>query len=92
MGVTDRAAALNDVMRRIERVKSGGFVELQTWKRDRSLLIVRDGHDSVTVHERGFVKTCHRVDSKGLKKLLKVLLKREFPRSRKVRIRTGGND
>lgn len=83
----DRATAIQDVLRRMKGMEPGDSMELLTWKRDRSILLKKDGVDEVVLYERGFVKKSYRVDMKGLKRLLKTLLKREFPRSNKIRVR-----
>ena len=84
----DRATAVQDVMRRLQKMESGDFLELLTWKKDRSLLLVKQNENEVLVYERGFVEEEFRVKFSKLKKLLKTLLKREFPRSHKIRART----
>ena len=52
-------------------------------------LLVKQGDDMVVVYERGFVENEYRVNFSKLKKLLKTLLKREFPRSHKIRVKGG---
>jgi hypothetical protein len=61
-------------------------VELLSYKRDRSivLLCLEDGH--YQVFERGFTDQNLIVDAVGLPRLLKTLIRREFPRSHKVRL------
>ncbi len=85
----DRATAVQDVMRRLQKMESGDSLELLTWKKDRSLLLVKQNENEVLVYERGFVEEEFRVKYSKLKKLLKTLLKREFPRSHKIRVRGG---
>lgn len=85
----DRATAVQDVMRRLQKMESGDFLELLTWKKDRSLLLIKQKDDDLLVYERGFVEEEYRVKYSKLKKLLKTLLKREFPRSHKIRVRGG---
>jgi len=85
----DRATAVQDVMRRLQKMESGDFLKLLTWKKDRSLLLIKHNEDEILVFERGFVEEEFRVKYSKLKKLLKSLLKREFPRSHKIRVRGG---
>jgi len=84
----DRATAVQDVMRRLKKMDSGESLELLTWKKDRSLMLVKQCEDEVLVHERGFVEAEYLVAFGRLKKLLKTLLKREFSRSHKIRVRS----
>ena len=83
----DKATAVQEILRRLKKMDSGESLELLTWKKDRSLLLVKQGRDEIHVYERGFVEQEYRVASGKLKKLLKTLLKREFPRSHKIRLR-----
>jgi len=61
-------------------------VELLTYKRNRGITITKDQKCLLHVRERGYHDEEWIVDQSGLAKLLKTLLKREFPRSRKVRL------
>lgn len=87
MAMLDKAIAVQEVLRRLQKMDSGESLELLTWKKDRSLLLVRQSRDEVYVYERGFAEQEYRVSSGKLKKLLKTLLKREFPRSHKIRLK-----
>ena len=87
-GLIDRATAASYVMRRLAKMNVGDSLELLTWKKDRSLMLVKKGEDEFVVFERGFVDEEYRVGLGKLKKSLKMLLKREFPRSHKIRVRS----
>ena len=82
----DRANAVADVRARLRKLAPGRGIVLLTYKRDRSLTIVRLDRDGYEIREDGFEKRTHRTDGDGLKRLLKTLLKREFPRSNKIRV------
>ena len=82
----DKAAALTIVLDRAEALPVGRGLDLRTYKRDRSVAVVRLGHDEFEIREDGFEQKTHASSLKGLKKLLRRLLKREFPRSRKIRL------
>ncbi len=86
MSMLDKATAVQEVLRRMKKMDSGESLELLTWKKDRSLLLVKQSRDEIYVYERGFVEQEYRVAAGKLKKLLKTLLKREFPRSHKIRM------
>lgn len=87
MSMLDKATAVQEVLRRLNKMDSGESLELLTWKKDRSLLLVKQSRDEIYVYERGFVEQEYRVCAGKLKKLLKTLLKREFPRSHKIRLK-----
>lgn len=82
----DKDSAVEYVMSRIKKITVGHGLDLRTYKRDRSVLIMRTAVDSFSVIEDGFDKEHFSADIKALKKLLKKLVKREFPRSNKIRV------
>ena len=84
----DKAIAVQEVLRCLRKMETGDSLELLTWKKDRSLLLVKQSGEKVVVVERGFVEEEYQIEFNKLKKLLKSLLKREFPRSHKIRIKT----
>jgi hypothetical protein len=84
----DKSTAVANVVRRFRTMDSGDALELLTWKRDRSLLLVKRSEDEILIQERGYEIKDHRVSLSKLKKILKILLKREFPRSHKIRLRS----
>ncbi len=84
--VIDAGEAVTFVSARLKKLPVRGRLELLTWKRDRSLVIVRETEDTVLVREEGFERHEYRVGIARLRKLLKTLLRREFPRSRRIRV------
>lgn len=61
-------------------------VEILTYKRNRGVSILKKDEDLLFVRERGYEDNEFSVSFAALPKLLKSISKREFPRSRKVRI------
>ncbi|WP_243544081.1 hypothetical protein [Pseudodesulfovibrio tunisiensis] len=84
----DKAAAIPAILSRLSKLAPGQGLDLRTYKRDRSIVIRRTGDDAFHVAVDGFAKEETDTDAKGLKKLLKRLMKQEFPRSSKVRVYT----
>lgn len=84
----DKANAVNTALERSTKLAPGHAIDLRTFKRDRSVLVVRRDAETFIVVQDGFSKARHRTDAKGLRKLLKSLMKAEFPRSNKVRLYT----
>ena len=82
----DMAGALPFILARLRKCPLGDGLDLRTYKRDRSVLVMRSGEDAYLVNQNGFERERFDSDGKGLKKLIKNLLKREFPRSRKIRV------
>jgi len=81
----DKGRVLHEIMQRIKKIKTGEGILLQPYKKDRSVCVVRRaGH--YHVHERGFARNDFVVENRKIKKLLKTLCRREFPRSNKIRL------
>ncbi len=76
-------------MERMSKLQKGQCLDMRTFKRNRSVAIICTGDDNFSVVERGFHEeswTDQTADK--VKRLLKTLLKREFPRSNKIRLYT----
>lgn len=82
----DKATALQTVLRRAKKIPVGHAIDLRTYKRNRSVVIKRIGDDEYDVVEKGFHEDRFQVSHGKMKKLLKTLLKKEFPRSTKIRL------
>lgn len=82
----DKATALATVLRRLDKLPLGHAIDLRTYKRNRSVVIRRAGADLFEVVENGYEVERFEVPLSKMKKLLKGLLKKEFPRSTKIRL------
>lgn len=82
----DKATAIDTVMSKLAALPVGSCLDLRTYKRNRSVLIKRTGDDVFLVLENGFHEERFESGLKKMRKLLKTLLKREFPRSNKIRL------
>jgi len=86
----DKTAVIRTVRERLNKLPVGHYLDLRTYKRDRSVIIVKLEDDNFLVVENGFYQERFEVDSRSLRGLLKNLLKKEFPRSNKVRLYSMG--
>ncbi|MBI9079499.1 MAG: hypothetical protein JEY79_07140 [Pseudodesulfovibrio sp.] len=82
----NKATALETVLRKLEKLPVGHALDLRTYKRNRSILIKRISINEFDVVEKGFFEERFLTPFDKMKKLLKVLFKKEFPRSTKIRI------
>lgn len=82
----DKSALIPALRARVKKLPIGHAIDLRTYKRDRSLVIVKLEAEKFLIVEDGFEKNEYRVEMGGLWKMLKTLLQREFPRSNKVRL------
>lgn len=85
----NKASLEGDVAARLRRLPEGHCLDLRTFKRNRSVCFHRRGRDVFSVVEQGF----HHEEWDDLSlddalRLLRLLLRREFPRSTKVRCYT----
>lgn len=79
----DKGRILHETLARLARLSDGEGLLLQPFKKDRAVCLVPfDG--GIRVLERGFAKNDYVVDATKIRKELKVLCRREFPRSNKV--------
>jgi hypothetical protein len=82
----DKTQIIEAVSERLKKLPVGHYLDLRTYKRNRSVIIVQIANDDFIVIEDGFFKERFQVNSDKLKKLLMTLLKKEFPRSHKIRL------
>lgn len=87
--MNDKTTIIPTVMDRIGKLKKGECLDMRTFKRNRSVAIICTGEDAFNVVERGFhEESWEGLTAEKIKRLLKTLLKREFPRSNKIRLYT----
>lgn len=80
------------VLLQMKSACSGQGLEVLTFKGDRSVTIIKTAPDTYLVTETGFVEAQYPdLSPEKLKKILKTLEKREFPRSNKLRTRKIGS-
>jgi len=82
----DKATAIPTIMTKLKKLPQGHAIDIRTYKRNRSVVIARIGEDEFDVVEKGFHEERFLVPLSKMKKLLKNLLKKEFPRSTKMRL------
>lgn len=80
----DKGRLLNNILGRLIKLKYGEAVLLQPYKKDRSVCITVLAQNTYKILEQGFEQAEFIVDAKKIRKSLKILCKREFPRSKKV--------
>ncbi len=86
----DKTKIIDTVTERLKNLPIDHYLDLRTYKRNRSVMIVKRNGDELDVIQNGYEFKKYNVKAEKLKKLLKTLLKKEFPRSNKVRLYTMG--
>jgi len=87
--VIDISSAISTVMSRLKKLSDGHYVELLTFKKDRSIRIVKISDGELLVVESGYARERLQVAPDKLKTTLKKLIKKEFPRSNKLHLNFG---
>jgi hypothetical protein len=82
----DKTRILDTVCERLKKLPVSHCLDLRTYKRNRSVMIAKLAEDDLLVIENGYFKERFRVKPEKLRKVLKRLIKKEFPRSRKIRL------
>lgn len=85
MALINIETALVDAIRSIGKASIDGGIEIMSYKRNRIVALIRVSEDRVLLREHGYVVDDSEIDMEQLPRKLKPVLKREFPRSRKVR-------
>lgn len=82
----DISAAIPNILQRLDKIPVGQGLDLRTYKRNRSVIVMKTGEEVFEIIENGFYQERFRVRKDKLKKTLKSLFKKEFPRSNKIRV------
>ena len=85
MALINIDSVLKKITTSLTKLESKQGMEVLSYKRNRGIDILKLDTDTVRVREHGYREEEHQVNMTGLPKLLKSMIKREFPRSRKVR-------
>ena len=79
----DGGRIVQETLARLSKVEDGEVLLLQPYKKDRSVYVMRQTGMYLLV-ELGFARREYEVEPKKLKKRLKTVCKKEFPRSKKI--------
>ncbi len=82
----DKVTAIQTVLQKVKDLPLGHCLDLRTYKRNRSVVIKKIGLDEILVVENGFEQGRITTTFGKLRKVLKLMLKKEFPRSTKIRL------
>lgn len=86
----DKTKIIDAVIARLKALPVDHYLDIRTYKRNRSVIIVKRDEEQLHVVQHGYGQQTYDISRDKLKKLLKTLLKKEFPRSNKVRLYTMG--
>jgi hypothetical protein len=86
MALVNIESALKQAVSRLAKMNPPEGLEVLSYKRNRSIYLMRRGKESILIRVQGYVEQELVVKMGELQKKLKSIFKTEFPRSRKVRI------
>jgi len=86
MALINIQSAIKRVQQIVRKLEPPQGVEILTYKRNRGITIIKIDEETLSVQERGYEENTFQIDVRELANLLKSIAKREFPRSRKVRV------
>ncbi|NLX18930.1 MAG: hypothetical protein GXY53_06565 [Desulfobulbus sp.] len=86
MALVNIDTVLSDTLRLLKKAVPPGGVLLLSYKRNRSIAIIKKDDTLFEIREGGYVQQIFDLSWERLTKELKTMMKREFPRSRKVRV------
>jgi len=86
MALVNIDSVIRTLVQKLNKLSPPQGIELLSYKRNRSIAVLLLGDNTFLVRERGYREEEQIIDKAGLPKHLKVLVKYEFPRSRKIRM------
>jgi hypothetical protein len=86
MALINIRSAIKRVEQIVRRLDPPHGVEMLTYKRNRGITIIKIDETTVSIQERGYAEQTMLVEIRDLGKVLKSIARREFHRSRKVRV------
>ena len=86
MALVNIDTALNRSIAALLKLPPGAGLEILSYKRNRGVSIIRLRQGEFQVIEQGYCEQELRLLPDELARALKAIIKREFPRSRKVRL------
>ena len=86
MALVNIDSALKQAVTKLHKMAAPEGLEILSYKRNRSVYLMRKDEGSILIRERGYVEQELVVGLEELQKKLKPIFKTEFPRSRTVRI------
>ena len=86
MALVNIDSVIRTLVQKLKKLSPPQGIELLSYKRNRSVTVLWQKDGLLTVRERGYHEENFLVERSALQKLIKSLIKREFPRSRKLRL------
>ena len=82
----DKTNIIPALLERLDKMPVGHHLDIRPYKRNRSVVIVRKTEAVYEIIEEGFFSERFSVEVSKLKKTLRSVINKEFPRSHKIRV------
>lgn len=92
MALINIGSILNESIRVLRKAGESGGVGLFSYKRNRRVVLVKLTNETCLIKENGYVQQEKVVKITAVEKDLRSIIKREFPRSRKIRLYKFSNE
>ena len=77
---------IGSLLKKLKSIPAGNYYDIRSYKRDRGFYVIKSGEDEYCILERGFFDEEFLSNFDGLTQIFKKIVKREFPRSHKLRL------
>ncbi len=85
MALINKSAILSYTLRELQKIPLFSSVGLYSYKRNRRVILSKTSEESYLIKVNGYMALDKRISKKNVEKELRTIIKREFPRSRKIR-------
>ncbi len=82
----DKDVFIKTLLEKARKLPVGHYLDVRSYKRNRTVFLIREAEDRYHVIENGFFRDEFQVAFAEIRQLFKKILKREFPRSHKIRL------
>lgn len=86
MALINIASVINTAIITLKKTLPPGGIELLSYKRNRGIAIIKKSNNILQIREYGYFEQEFDTSFETFEKKLKTIIKREFPRSRKIRL------
>jgi len=84
--MVNKTTLIDTLEKKIKKIAVGTCLDVRSYKRNRKILVIKSAEDELQIIEKGFDSGEYIVPVAEFKRVMKKLVKREFPRSTQIRI------
>lgn len=92
MALVNKTSVIKDSLRMLKKCPVSSGIGLFSYKRNRKVYLRKKETGQILLREEGYITEERIIETEKLEKELRTIVKREFPRSRKIRLYRMGED